>query len=139
MFLALDTGEIYALTIALKKLSENTVFERTLNNIADKVYTQLSDYSKRIIDERADEESLDFENSEMKFFSTADCMRDNSLSFEYFLKEHAPCIATYRDNGEIKRTEGILYLADEMDKVVIRTEIGDVLLNVRDVRGLDKG
>lgn len=138
VFMALDTGEIYALTIALKKLSKNTVFESTLCNIADKVYTQLSQYSKRIIDERAEEESLTFEQRELKFFSTADCIRENSLSFEYFLKEHEPCVVTYLDNGEMKKSEGKLYLSDEMDKIVLRTENQEFLINIRDARGLEK-
>ncbi|WMJ22908.1 hypothetical protein RBG61_13085 [Paludicola sp. MB14-C6] len=129
IFLAMDTGQIYALTIGLKMLSKGTVFERSLHEIADNIYGQLSSYSNRIINAEAEGFDISFEESERKFVNTQMLMKCNQKPVEYFLKEHVDCKVTYLEGGECKSHCGKLYLADTkygcLDKVILVFENGE--------------
>lgn len=63
-------SEIYSLTIGLNRLSKGTVFEHALKPIADKVYQQLSDYAKEVIDKQSAAIDITFEGQEMHFLNT---------------------------------------------------------------------
>ena len=61
IFLPLNLTEVYSMTVLLKILAkENAVYSETLNNLANKTYSQLSDYAKEKIDRKADHEGVRF-------------------------------------------------------------------------------
>ncbi|MGI1658230.1 MAG: helix-turn-helix transcriptional regulator [Desulfitobacterium sp.] len=105
-FLALNTSEIYALTVGLKLLSKDTVLEDTLDTLANKIYKQLSSTAKEIVDQQADELSLSFEEEELKFTNTYDLMKRRNTPFAYFLKEELPCRVMYLKDGKMHSIVG---------------------------------
>ncbi|MGM9973328.1 MAG: hypothetical protein ACI33K_04705 [Clostridiaceae bacterium] len=62
-FMALNLSEVYALTIGLKGLSDqnqDNPMSRTYEKISERLYSQLTDYGKRIINSRAEELGFSF-------------------------------------------------------------------------------
>lgn len=127
IFLAMNSSEIYALTVGLKLLSEGTVFQDSLSSIADKVYKQLSGHAKDMVDQHTDEQRISFEEEELKFINTAELFQRRDINFTYFLKEPVLCKVTYLENGKRSTLQGILKLADEkgelkFDRVIVETD-----------------
>lgn len=137
LFYAANMSEIYSLTIGLKLLSKGTVFEHALYPIADKIYSQLSDYARDVIDKQSKINRITFDGQTMNFLNTADLFKQEELAFTYFLKEPIPCEVTYRDGNQVKHITGTLHISDSSDemfkKVVVRGEDGDIEINVHDV------
>ena len=93
IFSALNSSEIYSLTVGLKLLSKDTVFEESLGRIANLVYEQLSENSKEMIDKHKDD-TVSFGNDKMKFIDSRKLGQMHDSPFAYFLKEPIECIVT---------------------------------------------
>lgn len=144
LFYAANMSEIYSLTIGLKLLSRGTAFEHALSPIADKIYLQLSDYAKKVIDKQSQDTDITFEGQKMHFLNTSEFYRDENLAFTYFLKESLPCKVTYydKDSRELRTIKGDLELSDPDNdpgkKVKICTKTGGIELKVEDIRKVEK-
>ena len=68
VFLALNSAEIYAMTIGLKLLSKDTVFQNDLGRISDHVYLQLSDFASNMIMMKPEAEEIAFGDGKRVFF-----------------------------------------------------------------------
>jgi|LSQX01.3.fsa_nt_gb predicted DNA-binding transcriptional regulator YafY len=111
IFLAMNSAEIYSLTVGLKLLSRDTVFEDSLNRIANAVYEQLSLTSKDMIDEHVDD-TLYFQDDSMQFIDSRNLGQMNNRPFTYFLKEPLLYKVFYIKDGENLEAQGILRLKD---------------------------
>lgn len=58
--MAMNLSEIFALTIGLRKLGENTSMKRTYTHIADIIYNQLLPYAQKLIKSRGEEIGIYF-------------------------------------------------------------------------------
>lgn len=90
IFLALNTEEIYSMTVGLKLLSHGTVFQESMNRVADKIYKQLSVYATGIVENHTDGENVVFEAGDLRFMSTYALMKKSKTPFAYYLKEPHP-------------------------------------------------
>jgi hypothetical protein len=144
LFYAANMSEIYSLTIGLKLLSKGTVFEHALFPIADKIYQQLSDYAKEVIDKQSKDTDITFKGQDMHFLNTSEFYRDENLSFTYFLKESLRCKITYydKDSREPRTIKGDLKLSDPDNdpgkKVKVCTKTGDIELMVEEIIKAEK-
>lgn len=135
--LALNSPEIYALTIGLKLLAKDTVFEYPLEKVADKIYSQLSSFGKKMVNENAFKSGLSFEQTEMKFISSLEVARQNNRAFCNFLRDSRPCEVQYIKDGEPVTAKGTMHLATyasgKLDKVILRQGTIDELININDI------
>lgn len=141
-FLALNSSEIYALTVGLKLLSKDTVFEESLGRIADLVYEQLSETSKEMIDVHKDN-TVHFKADEMKFINSMKLGQMQDSPYSYFLKEAIECIVSYRDNEKVEYHKGILKLAQPSegniyDKVVIFNGDESIVLEMDKIMKIER-
>ncbi|MEL1135039.1 hypothetical protein AAC978_07625 [Desulfitobacterium sp. THU1] len=113
IFLALNSAEIYALTVGLKLLSENTVFQQTLGRVADHVYMQLSDFARELVDNQPEAEELDFQISKRQFLSSLQMIGDYDRPFCQYIKSQQICNVRYLLKGEQKDIEGTIHLPPE--------------------------
>jgi len=107
VFLALNLSEIFTLTVALKNCTKKSVFADTANDIADDVYRQLTDYGKGIIDKRAKEAGVRFEDSKGGYRQEIDeksdkkeILKQKNRHRSYLLKSGSPCKIFYSENTE---------------------------------------
>lgn len=143
VFLAMNTSEIYALTVGLKLLSQGTVFEDSLGSIANKVYKQLSGYAKAMADQHTDDLNISFEEEELKFINTCDLFFNRDCPFTYFLKEPLPCEVTYLENGKELTLTGVLKLARvdgelKFDRIVVQTDCNTHELAIQGILSITK-
>lgn len=137
VFLALNSAEIYSLTVGLKLLSEGTVFEDSLGRIANVVYEQLSESSKDMIDNHSDD-TVHFGNDSMKFIDSRRIGQISDKPFAYFLKEPLECTVKYIENGNLVKHNGLLMLGEPSigniyDKVILDIEEGSINLDIEDI------
>lgn len=142
IFLAMNSSEIYSLTVGLKLLSKGTVFEDSLNRIANAVYEQLSETSKDMIDKHVDN-IVCFDNDSLQFIDSSRLGRLYNRPFTYYLKEPILCKVTYIKDGENLQTEGILKLADSSsgniyDKLLLENEEGTIILEKDQVKKIER-
>ena len=142
IFSALNSSEIYSLTVGLKLLSKDTVFEDSLGRIANLVYEQLSDNSKEMIDKHK-EDTISFGNDKMKFIDSRKLGQMHDSPFAYFLKEPIECIVTYNDGGKYINSKGILKLAkpsigNKYNKVIIENVEGAIILDMDKVMSIKR-
>ncbi|MTI83927.1 MAG: hypothetical protein FH756_08465 [Firmicutes bacterium] len=137
VFLAMNTQEIYAMTVGLKLLSRGTVFEESLGRIADATYKQLSDYAKEMVDSHVDGEKITFGDDDQGFINTEELMKRREKPFAYFLKEPIECKVTFLEKGKDAGISGTLHLADEgvsgFDKIIVQSENGRREMNIESV------
>lgn len=134
VFLALNSEEIYTMTVGLKLLSRGTVFAESVDRVTDKIYQQLSDYARGMVDNHVDGEKVQFDRSDMVFLSTYSLMKESDKPFPYYLKEALLCRVVYRTNGELAEITGTLHLAESgYDSVVVRSEDGVTEVHIDDV------
>ncbi len=142
IFLALNSAEIYAMTVGLKLISKGTIFEHALNRVADHVYQQLSDFAEDMIDSLPESSETGYGNEQVQYMNSFELMMQFDSPFCQFLKERKPCRVTYQQDGEKRSIIGILGLSedavDRFKKVVVYTEDGELSLNVKDILRLDK-
>ncbi|EEG79117.1 hypothetical protein [Dethiobacter alkaliphilus] len=123
IFLALNTEEIYSMTVGLKLLSYGTVFEESMNRVADKIYKQLSDHATQIADSHTDGEKVTFNDGTLDFIGTYSLMQQSRTPFAYYLKEPIPCKVTYLQNGKEAEVIGTLHLDEGgYDRVVVQAD-----------------
>lgn len=137
VFLALNSAEIYSLTVGLKLLSNNTVFEDSLGRIANAVYEQLSQNSKDMITNHMDD-TVRFDNDNMKFIDSRRIGQISDKPFAYFLKEPIQCTVIYVEKGNRVESNGLLKLAEPSigniyDKVILDGEEGSIILDMEDI------
>ena len=145
VFLALNSSEIYSLTVGLKLLSKDTVFENTLGRIADAVFEQLSEDSKEMINKHKTD-NVTFDNDEMKFINSLELARKHDSPFTYYLKEPIECVVTYDEDGNHVKYQGILRLTEASigniyNKVIIVNDEESIILkkdNVINIRRADE-
>lgn len=143
VFLAMNTSEMYALTVGLKLLSQGTVFEDTLGGIANKVYKQLSGHAKAMADQHTDKLDISFEEEELKFINTSDLFFNRDCPFTYFLKEPLPCEVTYIENGKQLTLSGVLKLARvdgelTYDRIIVQTDCNTHELGIQCITSIKK-
>ena len=143
VFLAMNTSEIYALTVGLKLLSQGTVFEDSLGSIADKVYKQLSEYAKEMADQHTDDLNISFEAGELNFINSYELFIRRNCPFSYFLKEPLPCEVTCLENGKQLTLSGVLKLARvdgelTYDRIVVQTDCNTHELAIKGVLSITK-
>ncbi|TJX14583.1 hypothetical protein E9840_05810 [Tissierella creatinini] len=142
VFLALNSAEIYSITIGLKLISKGTVFEESLGRIADVVYEQLSESSRNMIDEHEDE-TVYFGNDKMKFIDSRKMGQMYDSPYSYFLKEPIECIVTYDEDRERIKYRGKLKLSEPTqgniyNKVKIETNEGLIVLDIDKILRIDR-
>ncbi len=143
IFLALNTSEIYALTVGLKILCQDTVFQDTLNTIADKIYKQLSEYAKNMVDQHKHIKNVRFKDEDLRYISSNSLLRHRKLPFCYFLKEPISCEVTYTENNEMRTITGVMRLAQinnlvKLDRVIIETEEGQHEISINNISTIRK-
>ena len=143
VFLAMNTSEIYALTVGLKVLSQGTVFEDSLGSIANKVYKQLSKYAKEMADQHTDDLNISFEAGELNFINSYELFIRHNCPFSYFLKEPLPCEVTYIENGKQFTLAGVLKLARvdgelKFDRIVVQTDCNTHELAIKGILSITK-
>ena len=141
-FYALHTAEILSLTIGLKLLGQNTVFEKDFDRIAELTYSQLSDHVKEIIDIQAEKEGISLRPKERKYINTNEMMNTPNVKFTYFLKEPIKCNVRYSDkNGKLTET-GILNFAKEgverFSKVLLKTETKEIEIEISKIEYIER-
>ncbi|MBM7615603.1 hypothetical protein [Alkaliphilus hydrothermalis] len=145
IFLAANSAEIYALTVGLKLLSKGTVFEESLGRISNVIYEQLSENSKRMIDQHEDE-IVTFDNGSLKFIDSSRLVQMIETPFAYFLKDPVECIITYREEGRQVKYIGTLKLAraskgNIYNKVILENNEETIILdmeNILSIRRVDE-
>lgn len=142
IFLAMNSSEIYSLTVGLKLLSKGTVFEDSLNRISNAVYEQLSETSKNMIDEHVDD-TVYFQDDNMQFIDSRNLGQLYNRPFTYYLKEPILCKVAYIKDGENLESEGILKLADQSsgnmyDMLLLENEEGTIILDKEQVRRIER-
>lgn len=141
LFYAANMSEIYSLTVGLKLLSKGTVFEHSLSPIADKIYTQLSDYAKEVIDIQSEINNISFEGQKMRFLDTSAFLKQKNLAFTYFLKEAIECEIVYRCSDELKTIVGTMELSnspsERFRRVVIKNSDDEIGININDILRVD--
>ena len=142
VFLALNTAEIYAVTIGLKRLAKETIFSNELNKISDSIYTQLSNYARNMVDKHAELDELYFEGSkDRKFINSFELIKE-SRPFSYYLKDSTPCRILVHTDGKQCEFIGTIKLApqgtDRFKKVTVTTASEELVLNLDDIIRLSK-
>lgn len=145
-FLPLNLSEVYALTVGLKLLGNKTLFADIYRYIADSIFSQLSDYGKRIIKAKGEEVNVSFSQVPKKSYRYETELLQEQLDqgragmYAYFLKSGHPCTIEYNDNGKIKRITGkITYVTNkrnvvEHDKINVQTDdTGEIQLDLSDI------
>lgn len=136
IFYAAHMSEIYSLTIGLKLLSKGTIFEHTLSPIADKIYQQLTEHAKEIIDHHSELNELYFEGQPLRFMNTSDMLLQDK-PFTYYLKdiESKTCKVFYYDKDGLKNITGTLHLSeskeDRFKKLIVKTATEDIELDIK--------
>src|SRR5690625_1177671 len=132
VFLPLNLSEVYALTIGLKMLGENHIFSDIYDYIAQTIYSQLSPYGKKIIEESAKKEQLTLEEIDEKAYRYEYDLLDELLKskrqgmYTYFIKSGEQCEIEYREAGETKTVVGKMETARygqekrAYDRIVVR-------------------
>lgn len=141
-FLALNTAEIFALTVGLKLLAKDTIFGSEFDRIADLIYVQLSDYARNIVDQHALDNEISFPGQiERKFLNSMEFVK-LQRPFSYYLKESIPCKVVVRLDGLTKTLTGTLQLAppgpERFHKVALKTSEGEIILDIDDIVDIDK-
>jgi DNA-binding Lrp family transcriptional regulator len=143
IFLAMNSAEIYSLTVGIKLLSKGTVFEESLGRIANAVYEQLSDSSKNMIDNHKDS-IVNFDDDNMKFIDSYKYAQMMKTPFAYYLKEPILCNVQYTKNGKDFEATGILKIAvpsdgsNKYDKLILETERQTVVLEKNEVKRIER-
>ena len=140
VFLALNSAEIYSMTVGLKLLSKGTVFEESLGRIANTVYEQLSENAKEKIDKHKDD-TVSFDNDDMKFINSYELKRIQDSPFAYFLKEPIECVVNYYNNGEYVQYQGKLDLAEAsignvFNKIILKNDEMSIVLDIENIVGI---
>ena len=142
IFLALNSAEIYAMTIGLKLISKGTIFENALSRVANHVYQQLSEFAKAMIDSLPESSEISYVIEGVEYINSFELMKQFDSPFCQFLKEAKPCKVTYEQNGKQKSIVGILGLSgddvDRFKKVVIHTPDDQLTLNIKDILKLEE-
>lgn len=124
VFLALNSAEIYALTIGLKLLSENTVFQEPLSRIADHIHMQLSDFARELVDSQPEAEEITFNKGQRKFLSSAQMIGDYDRPFCQYIKSQKTCHILYLSEGAQKEVSGTIHLppkgADRFKSIYVK-------------------
>jgi len=143
IFLALNSAEIYALTLGLKLLSKDTVFEHALSRVADQVYQQLSDFAQGMVESHPESGEVYFGNQKRRFMSSLELARQYNLPFCQYLKEPTLCKLFYNSGDTIEQVVGVLHLCpkegpDRFRKIIVRNEKEDIELHVNDVVRIER-
>ena len=138
IFLTLNSPEVYAMTIGLKLLSENTVFQYPHTNIADQIYSQLSDFGRNMVDKKAAELGIEFEDTDRKFVCSADFVLENNRAFCQYLRDSRLCAVQYMEDNIIKCNIGSLHInrrgPERYCKIILRTIEGDLLIDIKNIK-----
>lgn len=135
IFLALNSEEIYSLTIGLKLLSKGTVFEKSLSRISNLVYNQLSEDAKTLINNNPQKIERFSEEEPMIHMHSRFLFERNNKAFTYYLKEPIECNVTYKYNNEEVVYKGILKLAEPShgnmyDRIIVESNKESIILDI---------
>lgn len=102
VFLALNSAQIYALTIGMRLLSKDTVFEYAMSSISDEVYAQLTNFARDMIDQQPEAKDIVFDKSKGKFVDSREFVKDRShLQFCQYIKQQEIYNVKYQsESGE---------------------------------------
>jgi len=127
IFLPLNMTEVYALTVGLKKVAKGTPYEGILGDMADWIYSQLSDYGQNLIQKSL----LAQKNQNMISFS-----HDRSSGFmdekEMFIQKRQHRLA-YLEKRRFTYKKGLTILLDRDGEVetiegaFISYRVGDMI------------
>ena len=142
VFLALNTAEIYAMTIGLKLLAEDTIFGDDMNRISDNLYAQLSSHARSMVEKQAELDDLRFEDkSDRKFINSMEFIKQEQ-PFSYYLKDATPCKVVVRSDGLRKELSGTLQLAPEgsnrFKKITLVTSSEKLVLGIDEIISIVK-
>lgn len=137
IFLALNSAEIFDLTIGLKLAGKDTVFESGFSRIANLVYKQLSHSAKEMIDKSGYSSGL-FDDEKLKFKNSLEANEDNEKFFSYFLKDGTKCNIKFRQEEEIKEEKGVIKIFSigaryNLDRIMISSEDKEITLGIEKV------
>lgn len=115
LFLPLNLVDIYTLLSTLRESNEDDVRHRLLGRIADDVYSQLSPYAKKIMDDCLREPPTP---AAPKGYSKVDLSRyDEALIFD--IKAHERCSVTCQVDGRKKTYSGLVSLSFDDPKTIV--------------------
>ena len=142
IFLALNSAEIYTLTVGLKLLSKDTLFEETLERIANVVYEQLSEKTKEMINLHKDD-NVYFCNDPMKFINSRKLTQMHDSPYTYFLKEPIECIVTYIKDSKHEEYKGILKLVEPpqgnlYNQVILVNSKENIILDMNNIMSIHR-
>lgn len=109
IFLPLNMTEVYAMTVGLKKVAKNTLYQSILDDMADWIYSQLSPYAHKIINKSLNlqRSNISYSAREQKFLKE-DCLfdknRKNRLIYMEKRREYVRII--FKEKEEAKEVEG---------------------------------
>lgn len=108
IFLSMNMSEIFALTVGLKLLGRDTLWESTLNGISDLVYRQLSDHAREIVDNHSEQNRIGFGEKAMRFVGSDKLMDEENRPFLYFMKEPIECEVTFYQDQKPMTVNGFI-------------------------------
>ncbi|CAA7603211.1 Winged helix-turn-helix DNA-binding domain protein [Acididesulfobacillus acetoxydans] len=140
VFLALNSAEIYALTLGLKLLTENTIFQQTLGRVSDLIYLQLSDFARELIDSQPEAKEIEFKGEERKFLSSLQMVGSYDRPFSQYIKSQRVCLVKYFLNEEEKTVKGTLHLAPKnsgrFQSICVQSAEGSLIIPIDDIAGI---
>jgi biotin operon repressor len=145
VFLALNTADIFELTVGLSMMSQHTVFESRTLSLVGQIISQLSPEIMELMDNQANLYQVDMQAKQPRFENTLQMMNRNNEQekpFTYFLREPMLCVVTYRKKGREETVTGIMKIADPhpggFRKVSITNEDKTTILDMDEVIGIRK-
>jgi len=115
VFLALNSAQIYALTIGMKLLSKDTVFEHAMSSVSDEIYAQLTDFARDMIDQQPEAKDMVFDESKRKFVDSREFVKEKShLHYCQYIKSQEIYNVKYQsDSGDLLTVSGTINLAPD--------------------------
>lgn len=107
VFLALNTTQVYCLLLILKEMARDSVLEVVAEDIADSIYSQLSDVGQELVSEIYPPDSFP-EGFQRQFKGSDVYMRDSALqTILHAFTYQQNCAVSFYDGGEIKQIIGV--------------------------------
>ena len=126
VFLALNSAQIYALTIGMKLLSKDTVFEHALSSVSDEIYNQLTDFDKDMISQQPESKDSVFDKSKRKFVDSREFVNDKShLHICQYIKSRKTYSVKYHSvTGELLTVSGTINLSPDgpLNQILVRND-----------------
>lgn len=128
--LALNMTELYLLTNVVPNQIENDEVKRLYNSIIRKIYPQLSDYARELmnIEDFSTSNKFEIEYEQLK--------NDNFDQLVYFMKRDKKCTIVYQQNGERQEIKGFISQGSN-SSFIVRNEETETEIKYIDFIGIE--